>query len=533
MGGDLYTGPETGDFDPRMAALAYMANRQQAEALAQTVPIYTGPPLAPATLPVPVITGAGSYGTAPVSIPERGIIHVPQASGRGHSSRGRSGGGKRHADAGGDRDRTPRLSSSAGRGGAGSKAKERRAALSRDAAYLITATVVISAGLRMWRAESLGLLPLWVASLFAAWVCMLTAVRPRTFVSREMATGRTVAVVPAYNEDEEALYACVRSLLEAEPGPGLIIVVDDGSNPAPRPYVHPRVSWIRHENTGKRGAQAEALRSISRDDFDFILTVDSDSEIRPDALGHLLRAMSDKRVQAATGWIWVRNWKENWVTRGADMDIGVSCVSCRASRSALGALETTSGALALYRSEIFYDHLDEYISSSGVNTGDDRWMNLRALRRGQTVGVNEAIVETDMPPTLKVMFRQRRRWGQSWWQAIPYAYRHLRPVQLIWTTFELAYMFSYPVVLCVLARNAVEGRVHLGVAWLIGFVTTYLLSIVAQGYLYVHAKPVPWRDKLSQMTYGMISMILLEQFIITPAKYWALFTIKRTTWSTR
>ena len=296
----------------------------------------------------------------------------------------------------------------------------------------------------MWRGESAGLLPLWVASLFAAWVCMLTAVRPRTFTSRAIAPGRVLAVIPAYNEDEQALRACVRSLLASEIPVDQIIVVDDGSTVPPVPARHPRVSWIRQANTGKRGAQAAALRSVHSGDFDFILTVDSDSEVRPDALGHLLRAMSDPRVQAATGWIWVRNWKDNWVTRGADMDIGVSCVSCRASRSALGALETTSGALALYRAEIFYDHLDEYVASHGVNTGDDRWMNLRALRRGQTVGVNEAIVETDMPASLKVMFRQRRRWGQSWWQALPYAYRYLRPVQLLWTTFGACWMSSMP-----------------------------------------------------------------------------------------
>ncbi len=243
--------------------------------------------------------------------------------------------------------------------------------------------------------------------------------------------------------------------------------------------------------------------------------------------------MSDKRVQAATGWIYVRNWKANWVTRGADMDIGTACVSCRASRSVLGALETTSGALALYRASIFYDHLDEYTASAGVNCGDDRWMNLRALRRGQTVGVNEAVVETDMPLSLRVMFKQRRRWGQSWWQALPYAYRYLKVVQLLWTTFELAYVCTFPAVTAYLAYALATGRQHLGVTWAAGFAVTYVLVVLAQGFLYLYPKPLTWREKLGQLTFGLLYMILLEQLIITPAKYWALITIRRTTWSTR
>ena len=43
--------------------------------------------------------------------------------------------------------------------------------------------------------------------------------------------------------------------------------------------------------------------------------------------------------------IYIRNYRTNWVTLAADIDIGTSCVMMRASRSMLGALETTSGAL--------------------------------------------------------------------------------------------------------------------------------------------------------------------------------------------
>ncbi len=60
-------------------------------------------------------------------------------------------------------------------------------------------------------------------------------------------------------------------------------------------------------------------------------------------------------------------------------------------------------------------------------TGDDRWLAMRALLRGQVVGVYEAGVETDMPATLRGTFRQRLRWARSWWWMLPFAYARLTP----------------------------------------------------------------------------------------------------------
>src|SRR6266705_1181990 len=157
---------------------------------------------------------------------------------------------------------------------------------------------------------------------------------------------------------QSALDAPVWSLINQTRPPDLIVVIDDGSVNPVRGFDHPLVSWQRQENTGKRGAQCTVLRGFDRDDFAFIMTVDSDSAPDPDALEHLRRAMSDPRVEASTGMIYIRNFEESWVSRGADMDIGMSCVMMRASRSALGCLETTSGALAVYSTSLLYEHLD-------------------------------------------------------------------------------------------------------------------------------------------------------------------------------
>jgi len=153
-------------------------------------------------------------------------------------------------------------------------------------------------------ASSVVLVGYWIFGAALIAVCLLAFVRGRKFVNFPIARGRTIAIIPAYNEPPDKLYACVRSLMAQTVPVDKIIVMDDGSAEPVVPFAAPGVEWIRQANTGKRGAQVAALRRFHRDDFQFVLTVDSDSTPYPDALEHLLRAMSSRRVQAATGWIY-------------------------------------------------------------------------------------------------------------------------------------------------------------------------------------------------------------------------------------
>ena len=189
--------------------------------------------------------------------------------------------------------------------------------------------------------------------------CLVSFVIGRRYLGNPIADGRILCIVPAYNEDPDGLHKTVVALLK-QTVPVDIVAIDDGSQIPVRPSLqHPRVDWRRQENTGKRGAQVIVLRSFSRDDYEFVLTVDSQTRTPyPDACEQLLKAMHDPKVQAATGMIYIRNHSESRVSMAADLDIGGSCVMMRASRSILGALETTSGALALLSQRaLLYDHL--------------------------------------------------------------------------------------------------------------------------------------------------------------------------------
>jgi len=383
-------------------------------------------------------------------------------------------------------------------------------------------------------AVSTVLITYWVfgASLIA--VCLLAFVKGRKFVNFPVARGRTIAIIPAYNEPPDKLTACVRSLLAQTVKIDKIVVMDDGSAEPVVPFYAPGVDWIRQRNTGKRGAQVAALRRFHRDEFQFVLTVDSDSTPYPDALEHLLRAMSSRKVQAATGWIYIRNYHESLVARAADIDIGGSCVMMRASRSMLGALETTSGALALYRSGILYDNLDAYAVECG--TGDDRWLAMRALLRGQVVGVYEAGVETDMPTTLRGTYRQRLRWARSWWWMLPFAFARLSWKQLLSPTIGLTELVITPIVMAWAAISWVLGfqlrLSHPQAA--IAFVGAYAAIRLALSVLYLTGRPgMSVRQKMLSLFIGTPAAILLNLVLLMPTRYYALLRLGDNRWQTR
>ena len=375
----------------------------------------------------------------------------------------------------------------------------------------------------------------WLVGAGVIGVCLLAFLVGRRFTTNALPPGRILCIVPAYNEEPNGLrdtvLALLRQTVEVE-----IVVIDDGSAvPVVPSVVHPRVRWMAQANTGKRGAQVTVLREYDRDEFAFILTVDSDSEPYPDACEHLLRAMANPRVQAATGMIYIRNHSDSWVSLAADIDIGTSCVMMRASRSMLGALETTSGALALYRSSLLYDNLDAYAVECG--TGDDRWLALRALRIGEVVGVAEAMVETDMPSTLKGTYRQRLRWARSWWWMLPYVFSYLGFKQLLSPVFGLTQLVLTPLIGLYIVAVTVGGfqsryGSHLPV--LLVYVGAYVVIRYAVSGLYLLGRQrMTRREKLRAWIVGTPAAVVLNVILLVPTRYFALFKLMDNRWHTR
>jgi glycosyltransferase involved in cell wall biosynthesis len=133
----------------------------------------------------------------------------------------------------------------------------------------------------------------WLLANGTLLFCMLAFLIGRRFNDHPVAVGRVAAIVPACDEDPEELRAAVHSILGQSMPPEMVYVVDDGSKvPVGQPFYHPRVTWLRKKNGGKRSAQVYALDRMNAADWDLILTVDGDSILDLYALEHQLRAFS-------------------------------------------------------------------------------------------------------------------------------------------------------------------------------------------------------------------------------------------------
>jgi hyaluronan synthase len=365
-------------------------------------------------------------------------------------------------------------------------------------------------------------------------VVLAMATWPRRFIHLPPARGRVVCIIPTYNEDQSALHLTIAALLKGTRVPDEIHVVDDGSAEPAVPYRHPDVFWYRQANGGKRDAQARVLRRLrtdrdnGRDRADFILTVDSDSIVDRSALRHLLRALSDPRVQAATGLPLVRNRTRNWLTRLTDLEISSICLTYRGARSRMGSITTCSGALSLYRADVLLDNLDDYVSSGLA--GDDHRMTHYALLRGRVVSVAEALVHTDMPHTIKGMFRQRVRWSSSHWRYSFWEIASLPFGSMLWSAYTLMLSIIIPPgLLWVVLIGPLTGN---GMAWQVFAYWLALSWISSLGYamrrprLSRGARWITW-------LLGVPAMMFVQMVIIQPAMLRALIETRSTSWLTR
>lgn len=339
-----------------------------------------------------------------------------------------------------------------------------------------------------------------------------------------VASGTVVAVVPVYNEEPAVLRETVAALLAAEPPLRRIYVVDDGSKVPVEPFEHPGVVLLRQRNGGKRAAQVNALRRLDPAQVDFLVTVDSDSVVRPDFLTHALRAFSDPRVQGVTSVVTVRTMENLW-SRITDLEMVGGIFLIRRARAALGAVTPTSGALAVYRADVVLDNLEDYLASGTFS--DDRRLAHYCLLRGKVVALNDVVVDTDMPSTLKGIWRQRLRWYKGYWRYLPWELAHLEGPALGLRVFNTVVVTVYPFALVwILVILPLSGA---GLFWQPFALWGALLY--AQGVTYAWGRPgMPAGQRVLSWLLLTPLVLLFQVLLVRPAMYAALFSVRSERW---
>ena len=152
--------------------------------------------------------------------------------------------------------------------------------------------------------------------LFA--LLLVNDVRPRRYPSYD---GEKIAVViPCFNESPELLEHSIRAILGAQ-GRKQVIVVDDGSTNGVRGHLGrlsaalPIKVAFFSENRGKREALHHAVTELLDDDVDFVVTIDSDTVLEPDALVRVVEPLKTAGIGASTGNVLLLNEHQNLLTR--------------------------------------------------------------------------------------------------------------------------------------------------------------------------------------------------------------------------
>jgi poly-beta-1,6-N-acetyl-D-glucosamine synthase len=239
-------------------------------------------------------------------------------------------------------------------------------------------------------------------------------------------SGQVTVLVPAYNE-AESIADTIRSLQTQTVRPAEIIVIDDYSSDDTGNIARALgVTVIRPpENTGsKAGAQNFALPWVRTP---FVMAVDADTSLAPDAIERLSNAFTDPEVGAACGFVLPRHVRTIW-ERGRYIEYLFAFTFYKQIQDYYEKPLIASGCFSVYRTEVLRAH-------GGWQTrtlAEDMDLTWSLFRSGQKVRfVPEAMCYPIEPHNYAFMRKQLKRWSHGFVQNVTLHWRGLLDVPFL------------------------------------------------------------------------------------------------------
>jgi biofilm PGA synthesis N-glycosyltransferase PgaC len=262
-------------------------------------------------------------------------------------------------------------------------------------------------------------------------------------------TPGVTAIVPAYNE-AESIADTIRSLQKQTRKVDEIIVVDDFSTDDTGEIVKSLgVTVLRPpRNTGsKAGAQTFALPFVRTE---FCMAIDADTELAPDAVEKLVRALDSPTVAAACGFVLPRHVRTIW-ERGRYIEYLFAFSFYKPIQDFFEKPLISSGCFSAYRTDV----LRQVGGWSTRTMAEDMDLTWTLYRRDHGVRfVPEALCYPIEPHNLHFLSKQLRRWSHGFIQNVRLHWRgvldqpYLRSILAVglWdaTIASLAYLLLLP-----------------------------------------------------------------------------------------
>ncbi|MFV1491393.1 glycosyltransferase [Phaeobacter sp. JH18-32] len=225
-------------------------------------------------------------------------------------------------------------------------------------------------------------------------------------------------VIPAYNE-ENSILKTIYSVLESDYPNLSVLVVDDGSTDSTYELVtktykgNPKVQILRQPNGGKWKASNLAFSHVTTD---FVVAIDADTIVAPDAIRRLMQPLRNPNVGAVAGKIMVGN-SNNLLTKLEKLEYTVAQNIDRRAYETINAIMVVPGAFGAWRTDAV--RKCGYYSSQTL--AEDTDLTISLLEKGYEVRAAErAYAYTEAPASVGTLMKQRMRWSigilQSAWK---------------------------------------------------------------------------------------------------------------------
>jgi len=232
------------------------------------------------------------------------------------------------------------------------------------------------------------------------------------------APGKVSIIVPAFNEEVNAIKT-IENLLQQDYENLEIVFVNDGSTD--NTFEKVANTFLNNSKvkvfTKPNGGKASALNfGISNSDGDYLVCIDADTQLMPDAITQLMKYFRKPGTGAVAGNVKVGN-DRSVLTKWQSIEYTTAQNFDRRAFDLINCITVVPGAIGAFKREAI-------LKAGGFTTdtlAEDCDLTVRILRNGYRVrNCTDAIAITEAPETLRQFMKQRFRWNygimQSFWK---------------------------------------------------------------------------------------------------------------------